>query len=147
MSFLALGDFFQYSFLMYALIATVLLSVVMGLISPIVVVKRYSFIGSAISHSTLLGLAIASVLGFENTSLKFLATALIITLLFAMILAKLSYHKKLPTDSLIGIFFSATMSAGILIQNSSGNTSVNLFNYLLITVMLQYLLVTDLQGV
>lgn len=136
MIFSSIADFFHYDFLMIALIATILLSLIMGALSPIVVSKKYSFIGSAISHSTLLGLAMASMLGLAESSLLFFFVTTLITLIFALILARSSFHQKLPTDSLIGIFFTATMSAGIILQGLTANSATNLFNYLFGNVLL-----------
>lgn len=132
----AFTDFFQYEFLFIALIATILLSILMGALSPLVVVKKYSFIGSAISHSTLLALAISSLLNLTDNQYLYFAATTILTLIFALVLASSSYKKQIPTDSLIGIFFTTTMSAGVLLQALTQEKSTNLFNYLFGNILL-----------
>ena len=75
----SLQDFLHYDFLLYALLGTLFLSMTCGLISPLLIARKNAFMGSAISHSTLLGLAIAlSFFSNENPMAIFATTLLII---------------------------------------------------------------------
>ncbi len=137
MSFItSLGDFWQYDFLLKALLGTIALAFATGVISPIIVSKRYSFMGAAVSHSTLFGLAVS--LTFFNTAseqIHFFVT-LIITLLFAMFLAKETMKKDLPSDSLIGIFFSVMMALGIIIYSFKVDGQEDLISFLFGNILL-----------
>lgn len=110
-----LADFLHYDFLKLALMAGILLSILCGLLSPLLVAKRYAFIGESISHSTLLGLTLAMTIG--ATSLDLFFYTLLFTLMFVMVLAYATYRQALPPDSLIGIFLTGTLGAAILIQH------------------------------
>lgn len=124
----SLSDFLHYDFLKLALISGIILSVFCGLISPLLVAKRYAFIGESISHSTLLGLTLAMTLGLGSTGL-FIYT-LVFTLLFVMILAYATYRQPLPPDSLIGIFLTGTLGLAILIQHLFLNSKADLLSSL-----------------
>ena len=53
-------DFIEYDFLFNSLIGIVLISLVCGFLSPLIVAKRLAhFMGSALSHSSLLSIALA----------------------------------------------------------------------------------------
>lgn len=111
----SLSDFLHYDFLKLALAAGILLSLLCGILSPLLVAKRYAFIGESISHSTLLGLTLALTLG--ASSLTLFSYTLLFTLIFVMILAFATYRQPLPPDSLIGIFLTGTLAMAILIQH------------------------------
>ncbi len=134
-----LADLWQYDFLRSAVGATALLSVMYGLVSPLVIAKRYAFLGSAVSHSTLLGLAIAMALfpavdGIESGWI--FPTTLLITFGLAMLLGVLAYRKRVPPDSMIGLFYTTTMGLGIIIHSLSNKGGGNLMGLLFGNIML-----------
>lgn len=137
MSYLAsLQDFWTFSFLSWALLGTVIVSLSCGLLSPLIVAKRYAFIGSAISHSTLLGLSIAALIFERSSTLGFFLSTLFITLILTMILARATYDRALPSDSMIGIFFSVTMGLGILIHSTFTPNQTDLMSFLFGNILL-----------
>ncbi len=111
----SLQDFWTYDFLLYALLGTLILAFLCGLMSPLVVAKQYAFIGESISHSTLLSLNLAWWLT-SGTPFTLFLTTLGLTLLLVLVLAWSTYKNRLPSDSLIGIFLAATLSLGILVH-------------------------------
>ncbi len=134
-----LWDLWEFDFLRSALGATVLLSIMYGLVSPLVVAKRYAFLGSAVSHSTLLGLAIAMAIfpaldGVE--SVWAFPTTLAITFGLAMGLGALAYKRKVPPDSMIGLFYTTTMGLGIIIHSVGNKGGGNLMSFLFGNIML-----------
>ena len=130
------SDFIHYPFLTRALIATIFLALTCGLLSPLVIAKRYAFVGSAVSHSTLLGLAIGIYFGGSDSSLTLFFWTLIITLILSMFLAKSTWRQALPSDTLIGLFFTATMGLGTLVHALSTRSSGDLLSYLFGNVLL-----------
>lgn len=132
----SLQDFMQYDFLIYALLGTIILSLTCGLISPLLIARKNAFMGSAISHSTLLGLAIALSLFSSENSLPIFATTLIITILCTLFLAFSTFRQKLPNDSLIGIFYTSTMALGILIHSSFAKNKSDLLSFLFGNILL-----------
>ncbi|MFI5389760.1 MAG: metal ABC transporter permease [Bacteriovoracales bacterium] len=132
----ALTDFFQYDFLFRALLGCIFVSVACGIVSPLIVAKRYAFMGTAVSHSTFLGLSIAlSVVSSENPFLVFLIT-LGITLILVTGLAKATFRQKLPSDSLIGIFFTSSMGIGVIIHFLFARQRGDLLGYLFGNILL-----------
>ncbi|MFZ4714865.1 MAG: metal ABC transporter permease [Bacteriovoracaceae bacterium] len=112
---LSLQDFWTFDFLFYALGAALILSLLTGLMSPLVVAKRYAFIGESISHSTLLGLNLSLWLSTGDPLTLFFLT-LLFTSILVMGLARSTHRTALPSDSLIGIFLTGTLALGVLIH-------------------------------
>ena len=133
--FYSLTDFFQYDFLLYALIATMALSIGAGILSPIIVAKRYAFMGAAVSHSTLFGLSI-SLAFFQASEISHFFVTLLITLSLIMVLSTTTYRQKLPTDSLIGVFFTVTMALGIVIYSLFSSGDQDLIGFLFGNILL-----------
>lgn len=130
-------DFLHYDFLRYALIGTIFLSISSGILSPLVVAKKHAFMGSALSHSTLLGVAIALSIveatpnfdhGQEN--ILIFAITFIITLILVLILAQLTFNQKQTHDSIIGIFLALTMGMAVLVHQFFVQGSNDLMGYL-----------------
>jgi ABC-type Mn2+/Zn2+ transport system permease subunit len=132
----SLNDFLQFDFLLYALLGALLLSLTCGIISPLLIARKNAFIGSAISHSTLLGLSIAlSIFEAQQNILIFLFT-LTITLICTFFLARSTFKEHLPSDSLIGIFYTSTMALGILIHSLFAKNKSDLLGFLFGNILL-----------
>jgi len=132
----SIKEFFQYEFLLYALLGTVFLSITCGLISPLIIARKNAFMGAAISHSTLLGLAISLSLFSADQSFAIFLTTLILTLLLTLFLAYSTFKQKLPNDSLIGIFYTSTMALGIIIHSLFAKDKGDLMGFLFGNVLL-----------
>ena len=132
----SLKDFFHYDFLIYALIGALFLSITCGIISPLLIARKNAFIGSAISHSTLLGLSIALSIFSAGESLYIFVFTLIITLLCTFFLARSTFKEHLPSDSMIGIFYTSTMALGILIHSLFAKNKSDLINFLFGNILL-----------
>ena len=57
-----LGQYFQFSFVQYAFIVGVLISLCSSLLGVTLVLKRFSFIGDGLSHVAFGAISIAAVL-------------------------------------------------------------------------------------
>ncbi|MBC98315.1 MAG: hypothetical protein CME63_11230 [Halobacteriovoraceae bacterium] len=130
-------DFITFPFLQKALIGCLILAVICGVLSPMIVAKRFAFMGSSIAHGALLGVSIALflidyILPPESpmTSLFVFAITTLVTLVAATPLALTTFRQKLPSDALIGLFFTATMGLGLLIHQSLGPGKGDLLSYL-----------------
>lgn len=128
-----LTDFFTYPFLMNALFSSILLSILCGLLSPIIVAKKFAFMGASLSHGALLGVAVGLCF-FDESSLMGHVSLFFITLLVTLLavspLAISTFRQKLPSDALIGLFFTATMGLGLIIHQTSGSGKGDLLGYL-----------------
>ena len=129
-------DFFQYDFLFLALIGTLLLSLSCGLISPLIIAKRYAFMGAAVSHSTILGLSLALSLVPDTASVNIFLITLGVTLIMVLFLASATFRQRLPSDSLIGIFFTGSMGLGVIIHSSFAGQKGDLMGYLFGNILL-----------
>jgi len=130
-------DFMTFPFLQKALLGTLALALTCGVLSPMVVAKRFAFMGSSIAHGALLGVALslASLQWVLPThqnyhSLYIFIGTTLITLIAATPLALSTYRQKIPSDALIGLFFTATMGLGLLIHQSLGSGKGDLMSYL-----------------
>lgn len=130
------SDFFHYDFLLYALLGTLFLSITCGLISPLIIARKNAFMGSAISHSTLLGLAIALSLFSVDHYFSVFTTTLIVTITCTLFLAYSTFRQKLPSDSSIGIFYTATMALGIIIHSLFAKNKTDLLSFLFGNILL-----------
>jgi len=133
---ISLKDFLEFDFLMYALLGTVILSIICGLISPLIIARKNAFMGAAISHSTLLGMSLAlAIFSAENPISIFLFT-LLITIATSLFLARSTFRQMLPNDSLIGIFYTSTMALGIIIHSLFSKSKTDLLSFLFGNILL-----------
>ncbi|MCR9205135.1 MAG: metal ABC transporter permease [Halobacteriovoraceae bacterium] len=129
----AFMDFLQYPFLFKALISGLLLATLCGVLSPMIVAKKFAFMGASISHGALLGVAIGLSFLTEQTlmsSVTLFFVTLGVTLLAVSPLAWYTFRQRLPSDALIGLFFTATMGLGLIIHQASGSARGDLLGYL-----------------
>lgn len=131
-----LTDFYQYDFLLYALLGTIFLSLTCGLISPLIIARKNAFMGAAISHSTLLGLAISLSFFEAAQALPVFLSTLMITIFLTLFLAYSTFRQKLPNDSLIGIFYTSTMALGIIIHTLFAKDQSDLLSFLFGNILL-----------
>jgi ABC-type Mn2+/Zn2+ transport system permease subunit len=131
-------DFMQYDFLLPALLGIVFLSLMTGFISPLLCANHFAFIGSAISHSTILGLAVGLFLFNIDQTLPIYLVTFFITAIGVLALAFANQRAKLPSDSLIGVFYTSSMALGLILfsfnPRAQGQMNSFLFgNILLLT--------------
>jgi ABC-type Mn2+/Zn2+ transport system permease subunit len=129
-------DFIEYDFLFNSLIGVILISLICGLLSPLIVSKRLAFMGSALSHSSLLSISLSlSVFTLDQALPLFTLNTLLITLLVST-LATFTFRQKIPTDSLIGIFLTVSMALGIIVLKLFSKQNVDLSSLLFGNVLL-----------
>lgn len=119
----------QYNFLQAALITSILVGVMSGVIGSFIILRGLSLMGDAISHAVLPGVAVAYMLG-----INLLLGASIFGILAAMLIGYVASHSKLKNDTAIGIVFSAFYALGfvlISLEESSSNLHHILFGNVL----------------
>ena len=119
----------QYKFLQAALITSILVGVMSGVIGSFIILRGLSLMGDAISHAVLPGVAVAYMLG-----INLLLGASIFGILAAMLIGYVASHSKLKNDTAIGIVFSAFYALGfvlISLAESSSNLHHILFGNVL----------------
>lgn len=119
----------QYNFLQAALITSILVGVMSGVIGSFIILRGLSLMGDAISHAVLPGVAVAYMLG-----INLLLGASIFGIIAAMLIGYVASHSKLKNDTAIGIVFSAFYALGfvlISLAESSSNLHHILFGNVL----------------
>ena len=97
-------DIFQYEFMQKAFLVGILLAIIIPLIGVVVVLKRLSMIGDALSHTSLAGVALGLILGINP-----IVGAVVVCMIAALSIEAI--RKKLPRYAEISI--SIIMSVGI----------------------------------
>ena len=114
----ALGE---YNFLQTALITSVLVGVMSGLIGSFIILRGMALMGDAISHAVLPGVAVAYMLW-----INIILGASLFGILAAMLIGLVASHSKLKNDTAIGIVFSAFYALGfILIAAAESATNLH----------------------
>lgn len=97
----------------------------MALLGVLVVLRRISFFSDAIGHSALTGIAIGLLL----ESNPYIA-AFIVSLLVAVGIVTLRSHSNLALDTLLGVFFAASVAIGVILVQLTPGYQANLLSFL-----------------
>lgn len=108
----ALQTYLSYSFVRYALIAGVLISLCAALLGVSLVLKRYSMIGDGLSHVAFGAMSIAAVL-----SLAPMTVAMPVTIVAAVVLLGLNSNSKIKGDAAIAMISVGALALGYLLLN------------------------------
>ncbi|MDG2186919.1 MAG: metal ABC transporter permease [Hyphomicrobiales bacterium] len=99
-----LDDFFT-----RALIAGIGVAIVAGPLGCLVIWRRLAYFGDTLSHSALLGVAIAYVFDLNISIAVFLLSGIV-----ALILLDLQKRTRLPGDALLGLLSHASLAIGLV---------------------------------
>lgn len=106
----------QYSFMLNALLAVLLVSPLFGILGTMVVNNKMAFFSDAIGHSALTGIAIGVLLGMRDP----LAAMLAFSVLLAIGISLVKARGKSSPDTVIGVFSSTAVALGIVILSRGG---------------------------
>ncbi|MFZ0074741.1 metal ABC transporter permease [Exiguobacterium sp. RIT452] len=101
---------FQYDFLQKALITSVMVGIICGVIGCFIILRGMSLMGDAISHAVLPGVAISYLLG-----INFFIGAVVTGLLTALGIGFVSQNSRIKNDTAIGILFTSAFALGIIL--------------------------------
>ncbi len=107
------------------IIVGIFISLIFGMVSVFVILRKLSFLGVGISHSAFAGVALGLLL---NTNL--FVTTLIFALIVAFAIGKTTQMGKLEYDNGIGLFFSFTMAIGAIFIYLNKNYTFDIMGYL-----------------
>lgn len=135
---------FSYSFLLYAFLALICISILSATVGTYVTINRFSYIAGALSHSILFGLGLFNYLKSIFISNKFLSESLFTPLngaflsgiLFSLIIAYLYNNKNERLDTILSAIWSIGMSAGILFIFLTPGYNQELTRYLFGNILL-----------
>jgi zinc transport system permease protein len=114
--------YFQYPFVVNALIVGVLIALCSSMLGVTLVLKRYSFIGDGLSHVAFGAMAVAAVAGFTD-DMPFI---LLVTTVFAVLLLRTGQNTKIKGDAAIAMISVGALAVGYLLMNvfsTSANVS------------------------
>ncbi len=121
---------FEPSFMQRALVAGVLVAALCALVGVWVVLRRLSFMGDALAHGVVPGLAIATLAGFDLT-----LGAVIGAIAVVAGVSLVRQRSGLPEDTAIGLLFVGMLALGVIIISRSGSFAVDLTSFLFGTVL------------
>ncbi len=107
-----LSAYFSYSFVRYALLAGVLISLCASLLGVSLVLKRYSMIGDGLSHVAFGAMAVGAVLGVAP-----IWVTMPVTIAAAVILLRITSNAKIKGDAAIAMISVGALALGYLLLN------------------------------
>lgn len=116
---------FAAEFMQRALIGGIIVAVLSAVVGTWVVLRGMAFLGEAMSHGMLPGVATAVILGLPGQ-----LGALVAAGFMAVGVGVVSKHKRVSGDTAVGILFVGMLALGVLIVSGSHSTPVNLTSIL-----------------
>ncbi len=107
-----LSHYLSFTFVQYALIAGLLISLCASLLGVTLVLKRYSMIGDGLSHVAFGAMSVAAV-----CSLAPMAVTLPVTIIAAVILLGVNSNGKIKGDAAIAMISVGALAIGYLLMN------------------------------
>lgn len=120
-----LSAFFEYDFLLRALIGGVLVACTAPVMGLFLVVRRYSLLPDALAHVSLLGVAVAVLLGVRP-----LFGALLFSVLAAAGMERLRRGGKVFGEALVALFLTGSLGLAVLILSALRGVDINIVSYL-----------------
>ena len=117
---------FEYSFMVRALIVSVLVGVMCPILGAYVITRGRSFMGDALAHSVLPAMVVAFLLGIS----PFFA-AVPAGILIALLMGAVSRRTGVSEDTSIGIIFAGMFALGLVMLSSATNINVDIEDLLL----------------
>jgi ABC-type Mn2+/Zn2+ transport system permease subunit len=111
----------QYTFMTRAFAASVIVGVLCAVMGAYVVLRGMAFLGDAMAHAILPGVAVAYLLR-GNLLVGALAAALVVALAIGLF----SRRGRMKEDTAIGILFAAALSLGVALISSMKTYAVDL---------------------
>ena len=108
---------FEFAFMRNALLALLLLTPLLGLLGTMAVNQQMAFFSDALGHSALTGIGLGIVLGMSSD----LAAMLIFGVVWAFLICRIKQTGAASTDTIISVFSSTAVAAGLLILSRGGS--------------------------
>jgi len=125
-----LTDPFHYDFILRALFAGCLAAVTCSLIGTWVVIRGMSFMGDALAHGVLPGIAVAFIVGIDIAIGAFVS-AIIMVIGINLV----NRASKLSTDTGIGLLFVGMLALGVVIISRTRSFTGDLTSFLFGSVL------------
>ncbi|WP_419214959.1 metal ABC transporter permease [Wolbachia endosymbiont of Rhagoletis cingulata] len=113
-------EIFTQSFFINSLIAVIMISLVTGALGSFMIWQRLSYLGDSLSHSSLLGIALALIFNISPS-----VSIMLIAIMFAILLS-LNFNKLYSADTILNIVTNVVLSSSLILMSflPSGNNSI-----------------------
>src|SRR5690625_2195718 len=115
---------FEYNFLQKALLTSVVVGLICGVIGCFIILRGLALMGDAISHAVLPGVALSYML-----KINYFFGAVITGIITAIAIGFVSQNSRIKNDTSIGIMFTAAFAIGIIMITMI-NSSTDLYHIL-----------------
>jgi zinc transport system permease protein len=122
---MAVLEIFMLPFMQRALIAGLFLGLLLAMLGIYVSIKRMAFFGDGLAHASLAGIAFGLLLGWQP-----LWAAVLWAVAIALLMYLFERKTNLSSDTLIGIFFTASLALGVIVINLMPGYQPDLLSYL-----------------
>lgn len=112
-------------FLIRAVLAGLGIGILSSILGCFLLWKRIAFLGDALSHSSIFGIALGVIL-----SLSFHVSVFIIALIFALLFLYLENHRNLSQDTILAILSQFMLAAGLILLSLNHIPNISIHNYL-----------------
>ncbi len=106
----------EFDFMKNSLVAILLITPVLGLLSTLVVNNRMAFFADTLGHSALTGIAIGAICGLADPKVSMI----LLGILFAILLVLAKSRNRVSTDTTISVFSSTASALGIVLLSKGG---------------------------
>lgn len=113
-------ELFTQSFFINSLIAVIIISLVTGALGSFMIWQRLSYLGDSLSHSSLLGIALALIFKISPS-----ISIMLIAITFAVLLS-LNFNRLYSADTILNIVTNVVLSSSLILMSflPSGNGSI-----------------------
>ena len=125
----AILDPLSYPFMVRGLLAAMLVGALCATVGAYVVLRGMAFLGDALAHAILPGVAVGYLVGAGAQAVVFW-WALITAILTALGIGFISKGAQIKEDAAIGIVFAGMFALGIALISSTGSYAVDLAHFL-----------------
>jgi len=115
----------SYAFMQRGLMASVMVGLLCSIVGCYVVLRSMAFLGDALAHSILPGVAVAYLL-----RANLMVGALVAAIIVAVGISMISRQGTVKEDTAIGILFAAALSLGVVLISSIRSYAVDLSHIL-----------------
>ncbi|WCR53808.1 MAG: High-affinity zinc uptake system membrane protein ZnuB [Wolbachia endosymbiont of Ctenocephalides orientis wCori] len=113
-------ELFTQSFFINSLVAVIIISLVTGALGSFMIWQRLSYLGDSLSHSSLLGIALALIFKISPS-----ISIMLIAIIFAVLLS-LNFNRLYSADTILNIVTNVVLSSSLILMSflPSGNNSI-----------------------
>jgi zinc transport system permease protein len=118
-------DIFQYSFMVRALIAGILVAIILPILGNFLVARRYALISDSLAHVSLAGVGAGLLLGFTP-----IYVAIPVTITGALLLEWLRQERRISGEVSLAILMSSGLALAIVFANLARGANTDFNSYL-----------------